>query len=225
EQRWNFPNVVGHNHFFFKKICPSPPSPRQHHRRRCCPCACGDCPCPPATTLPRGGHPCGRHLHKRRPCKRCRCWRPPLQVVALAGGASARRLPSCGRRNYSRTPLAGWPQAAVCRPLAAAPATWPRTTVAPCVHRAAADHPRVAAPMVRLQAGAAALRAGTGRSRSPLCMGALAAADRPLQGAWTQPAAPLQVAGQPCKGVGRGHAQLPLARASFTAKTQQERVE
>ncbi|RRT70730.1 hypothetical protein B296_00013885, partial [Ensete ventricosum] len=53
----------------------------------------------------------------------------------------------------------------------------------------------------------APLRAGLGCSRSPLCLG------------------PLAAAGRPCKGAGRGHARLPLARASFVAKTQQECVE
>ncbi|RWV81205.1 hypothetical protein GW17_00057398 [Ensete ventricosum] len=42
---------------------------------------------------------------------------------------------------------------------------------------------------------------------------------------WPLSVAPLQVAGRPCKGAGRGHARLPLVRASFTAKMQQERVE
>ncbi|RRT42478.1 hypothetical protein B296_00023194, partial [Ensete ventricosum] len=48
--------------------------------------------------------------------------------------------------------------------------------------------------------------------------GVLAAAGRPLQGAWPQPVASLQVADRPCKGASRGHARLPLARASFTTK-------
>ncbi|RWV88596.1 hypothetical protein GW17_00049304 [Ensete ventricosum] len=147
----------------FLKSCPSPPSPSLRRRRRCCPCAGDGCPCPPAATLPRGGHPCGRHLHGRRPCRCYRCWRSPFQVVALAGGASTRRLPSCGCRTRSRPPLVGWPWATVYRPLAAAPAA-----VAPCGHRAAAGHPRAAAPAVWPRAGAAPLRAGPGRSRSPL---------------------------------------------------------
>ncbi|RZS11558.1 hypothetical protein BHM03_00042907 [Ensete ventricosum] len=215
----------------FLKSCPSPPSPSLRRRHRCCPCAGDGCPCPPAATLPRGGHPCGRHLHGRRPCRCYRCCRSPFQVVALAGGASTRRLPSCGCRTRSRPPLVGWPWATVYRPLAAAPAA-----VAPCGHRAAAGHPRAAAPAVWPRAGAAPLRAGPGRSRSPLCrgpcrnrpplcMGALAAADRPFAwGPWLQPAAPCRGAmaaiGRPCKGAGHGHAQLPLARATFTAKIQ-----
>ncbi|RWW61709.1 hypothetical protein BHE74_00031219 [Ensete ventricosum] len=59
---------------------------------------------------------------------RCRCWRSPLQAATLAGGASARRLPSYGRRTRSRPPLAGWSRAIVCRPLAAAPAAWLRVS-------------------------------------------------------------------------------------------------
>ncbi|RRT41609.1 hypothetical protein B296_00032015, partial [Ensete ventricosum] len=65
--------------------------------------------------------------------------------------------------------------------------------------------------------------AGPSRSRPPLCMGALATVGRPLQGAWPQPAAPLQVTDRPCKGAGRGHARLPLVKASFATKIQQER--
>ncbi|RWV85975.1 hypothetical protein GW17_00052177 [Ensete ventricosum] len=64
---------------------------------------------------------------------------------------------------------------------------------------------------------------GPGRNRPPLYKGALAVTGRPLQGAWPQPATPLQgalaVAYRPCKGVGHGHTQLPLTRASFTTKT------
>ncbi|RWW26446.1 hypothetical protein GW17_00009165 [Ensete ventricosum] len=101
------------------------------HRRCCYPCAGDGCPCLPIATLPRGDHPYGRYQHGRRHFRRCRCWRPPLQVAALAGGASARRLPSCGHQTRSRPPLAGWLRVAVCRPLAVAPAAWPQAAAAP----------------------------------------------------------------------------------------------
>ncbi|RWV77300.1 hypothetical protein GW17_00061888, partial [Ensete ventricosum] len=93
-------------------------------------------------------------------------------AVALAGGASAGRLPSYVRRTRSWSPLAGWPRAIICRLLAAAPYG----------RRAAAGHPRAAALGVWPRAGATPLMAGPGRSRPPLCMWALAAAYRPLAG-------------------------------------------
>ncbi|RRT31820.1 hypothetical protein B296_00057442, partial [Ensete ventricosum] len=49
---------------------------------------------------------------------------------------------------------------------------------------------------------------GPGRSRPPPC-----------RGPWLQTNAPLQVVGRPYKGAGRGHARLPLVRASFATKT------
>ncbi|RWV83824.1 hypothetical protein GW17_00054522 [Ensete ventricosum] len=56
--------------------------------------------------------------------------------------------------------------------------------------------------------------------------GGMVAAGRPLAlGPWLQSTAPLQVVDRRCKGTGRGHARLPLARASFAAKMQQECVE
>ncbi|RZS26726.1 hypothetical protein BHM03_00060104, partial [Ensete ventricosum] len=58
--------------------------------------------------------------------------------------------------------------------------------------------------------------ATTGRARGA----AAPAGSRPFAGGpWLQPVAPLQVADRPIKGAGRGHARLPLARASFAAKT------
>ncbi|RRT59941.1 hypothetical protein B296_00006073, partial [Ensete ventricosum] len=81
-------------------------------------------------------------------------------------------------------------------------------------------------------------RAGDSPSRSRSCLhgcchfgwlplaGGLAVVGRPFAGGpWLQSAAPLQVVGRPCKGAGRGHARLPLARASFAMKMQQECVE
>ncbi|RWV99397.1 hypothetical protein GW17_00037688 [Ensete ventricosum] len=44
------------------------------------------CTCPSVATLPRGGHPYGRHLHGHRPCRSCRCWPPPLRAVPLPAG-------------------------------------------------------------------------------------------------------------------------------------------
>ncbi|RWV86766.1 hypothetical protein GW17_00051298 [Ensete ventricosum] len=107
-------------------------------------------------------------------------------AAALPGDASARKFPSYGRRTCSRPPLVGWPRVAICRPLAVAPAAWPRAAFVPCGRRVAAGHPRATTPVVWPRAGAAPLLAGLGRSRPPLCMGALAAVGRPLQGAWPQ---------------------------------------
>ncbi|RWW45070.1 hypothetical protein BHE74_00049118, partial [Ensete ventricosum] len=62
------------------------------------------------------------------------------------------------------------------------------------------------------------LLSGRGWAPPPCGLALAAAADGPYAGG-------LAAAGLPCKVAGRGHAPLPLARASFTAKTQQERIE
>ncbi|RWV83686.1 hypothetical protein GW17_00054677 [Ensete ventricosum] len=87
-----------------------------------------------------------------------------------------------------------------------------------------------------LVAGSRHLRTGLGRlplAIAPWAAGpcGLAAGDSPLLAGhsrscprgfchcgWQPLAGGLAAAGHPCKGVGRGHARLPLARASFAAK-------
>ncbi|RZS10822.1 hypothetical protein BHM03_00042093 [Ensete ventricosum] len=102
--------------------------------------------------------PAGSHSAKGRPP----LWSAPprelsLLAAALAGGASARRLPSYGDRTRSRSPLTSWPRVAVCIPLATEPAEWPR-------------------------AGTAPLRAGPDRSWPPLCRGPRLQPVTPLHG-------------------------------------------
>ncbi|RZS00074.1 hypothetical protein BHM03_00029713 [Ensete ventricosum] len=104
----------------------------------------------------------------------------------------------------------------------------PRAGAAPADGRSCLRSPMQAAaqaaglPLVALQRAAATCGLAAGgcplRSRR---------GQQPLAG-WSQsfvPARllPLRVAA-PCRGPGRGHARLPLARASFAAKTQQERI-
>ncbi|RWW06288.1 hypothetical protein GW17_00030395 [Ensete ventricosum] len=148
----------------------------------------------------------------------CPCKRQPL-VVALPTGC----LPVGRIRN--RSPLAVWPLAAVCKPLAIAPTAWQQVAAAHCGHRASAGHPRVVAPVVWPRAGAAPLRLALAAAGRPFA-GGLAAADRPFAwGPWLQSVVALQVVGCPFKVAGRGHARLPLAWVSFAAKMQQECVE
>ncbi|RZS27347.1 hypothetical protein BHM03_00060797, partial [Ensete ventricosum] len=129
---------------------------------------------PPPPLLPLCGRrlplPADKHSTKgRTPLRPTPPRALPLLAAALAGGASAHRLPSCERRTRSRPPLTGWLRATVCRPLAAATAAWPRAATAPCRRGTTADHPRATATKVWPRAGAAPLRAGPGDSRPPLC--------------------------------------------------------
>ncbi|RWV78833.1 hypothetical protein GW17_00060128, partial [Ensete ventricosum] len=109
---------------------------------------------------------------------RCPCWRPLLPAATLAGDNPGRGAAPCGLVAGSRHLRSG--------------RGWLPLAVAL----------RAAGPC-----GLAFPCRGPGRSRPPLCRGALAATDRP------------------CKGAGCGHARLPLVRASFVAKIQQECVE
>ncbi|RWV77162.1 hypothetical protein GW17_00062051 [Ensete ventricosum] len=148
-----------------------------------------------------------------------------VAAPAQAAAALARRQPLC---QGATTPAAGT-----------------STGIAPTSVVAAADRPCRRQPLqaVPLPTGclpvgtepvvSRPLRAGHGRPSAdrwqqplrrghrrlpPPCVLALVAVGRPF-------VAELALTGHPCKGAGRGHAWLPLARASFAVKTQQECVE
>ncbi|RZS04712.1 hypothetical protein BHM03_00035084 [Ensete ventricosum] len=134
------------------------------------------------------------------PDRRCCLQAAPRGLAALprAGAAPA------SSRSYQRSPLQ---VAALAARLPLVALQWATATCG----LATADYP------LRLCRGQQAL-GGIGCSRSPFA-GGLAATGRPLAGGpWLQTNAPLQVVDRPCKGAGRGHARLPLVRASFSTK-------
>ncbi|RWV80563.1 hypothetical protein GW17_00058150 [Ensete ventricosum] len=109
----------------FSKGCLEPLFPPLRHHR--CPCPGGDCPCPLAATLPRGGNPYG---WRRRPC-----WpraaapggRPvvdPLCGHRAASGCRPYGLAAVGRAHGRLLP----PRAALL-PAGAAPTGWPQPVV------------------------------------------------------------------------------------------------
>ncbi|RWW72290.1 hypothetical protein BHE74_00019913, partial [Ensete ventricosum] len=189
-------------------------------------------------TLPRGSHPCGRHLHGRHPYRHSHYWRQPLRSVPLPVGClfmgaepAVDRPLWAGRLQTIGSNPCGV-AAGGCRSLREPRCSRPPSGGCTCGLATGARHTHAGWPWPQ---PAAPLHGG--RSRSPLA-GSLAAASRPPAGRpWLQPIAPcrgpgrsrpppcrgaLAVAGRPCKRVGRGHALLPLERASFTEKMQQE---
>ncbi|RZR96084.1 hypothetical protein BHM03_00025045 [Ensete ventricosum] len=150
-------------------------------------------------------------LARRQPL----CQGAATPTAGTSTGAAPASAAAVGGRPCKRQPLRAVPLPAGCLPAGAEPAV---------------GRPlRAGATLQPTALGRLPLRSGLGRSRSPLCRGpcrsrppfawgALATTGRHLQVAWPQPAAPLQVAGRPCKEVGRGHAWLPLARASFAIR-------
>ncbi|RWW15301.1 hypothetical protein GW17_00020869 [Ensete ventricosum] len=143
---------------------------------------------------------------------RCRHGQPPLRKALLpsggtsqAGGVASRGCCPCWRPLLRATALVGGSPDRGAAPYGLAagshhlrPGRWPQPVV----------------PTGLLSLRVAAPCRGPGGSQSLFCRGALAVVGHPLQ-----------VVGRPCKGAGHGHARLPLTRASFAAKTQQERVE
>ncbi|RWW72159.1 hypothetical protein BHE74_00020053 [Ensete ventricosum] len=154
----------------------------------------------PAATLPRGGHPYGRHLHGRRPCKRCRCCWLLMQATALAGGASARRLLSYRRRTRSQPaatlPRGGHPygrhlhERRPCKRCRCRRCPYGLATGGRCP-LSGWPWPQPAASLLgALPQPVAPLHGGLGCSRPPLA-GGLATAGRPLVGG-RPPGCPLQ---------------------------------